>query len=231
MRLIALGDSLSWGEHNWPRKLANELGCELINFALPGAQNLLEIHFLKDWLVDNDFRNDDVIMWQIGYSKEPVVSVGLENIEKIQRSNELSRQTFGVDDHMFINYRFDNSQRITLFHMSPMISKFVRRKHPIDDGEVLENLLLMFNLIKKLCPRILIIRGSHDINFVTPDHWENMKKFFVKQHIDYVDEAIVDWCKNKDLPFMADNLHPAPEAINIYANEVLYPKLKELGWI
>lgn len=231
MRLITLGDSLTWGDHNWPKALSKTLNCELINFALPGAQNLLEIHFLKDWLIDNDFQSDDIVIWQIGYSKEPVVNIGLEYLEKVQRSNELSKATFAVDDHMIINYRLDNSQRITLFHMSPLLNKFVRRKHPIDDIEVLENLLFMFNIVKKLCPKILIMQGSNEINFVTPEHWENMKKFFIQQKIDYLDESLIDWCRDNNLPFLADNLHPAEEALNIYANEVLYNKIKELKWI
>jgi hypothetical protein len=231
MRLITLGDSLTWGDHNWPKALSKKLDCELINFALPGAQNLLEIHFLKDWLIDNDFQSDDIVIWQIGYSKEPVVNVGLEHLEKIQRSNEISRATFAVDDHMIINYRLDNSQRITLFHMSPMIGKFVRRKEPIDDVEVLENLLFMFNIVKKLCPKILIIQGSVGINFVTEEHWNNIKKFLVQQRIDYLDDTIIGWCRDKNLPFLADNLHPAEEALSIFTNDVLYVKLKNLGWV
>ncbi len=231
MRLITLGDSLSSGDHNWPRHLANKLNCELINFALPGAQILLEIHFLKDWLIDNDFQPDDIVIWQLGYSKEPVVNIGIEHLEKVQRSNDLSRKNFGVDDHMIINYRLDNSKRITLFHMSPMINKFVRRKHPIDDIEVLENLLFMFNIIKKLCPRLLVIKGRDEENFVIPEYWEKIKKFLSQQGIDFSDDSIYNWCSNRSLPFMGDNLHPAEESLRMYATESLYPKLKDLGWI
>jgi hypothetical protein len=229
MRLITLGDSLTAGTHSWSVPLSNKLNCELINFALPASQDLLQVHLFQQWLLDNDFETNDIVVWQIAFSKDPVVNVPSENLEKIKRASAHAMRAFKLHDHLFNENKIDKSERISLLYISPIFGKFVNRKHPVDEPEVLQNLLFTFNIIRKLCPKLLIIRGRDE--FVSPDNWERMKDIFSQKGIAWSDDSVHDWVKRNKMPLLADGVHPTVESMNIYAMNVIYPKFKELGWI
>jgi hypothetical protein len=228
MRLITLGDSLSSGDHSWPNLLSQELNCNLVNFALPASQNLLQIQLMQDWLLYNDLSNDDIIIWQIGWSSHPVVYIGTEHWDKIERANRIVKNKMGISHYHFKNNIIDNKLRISLLPVSPILHKFTNRKRPNDDAEVLQSLLFMFNIIKKICPKILIIKGNDD--FVKDIHWNNMTSFLERKNIAFLNESIYTWCIENGLSIGPDS-HPTTESLRVYKDNVLIPKLRRVGWL
>ena len=228
MRLIVLGDSLSAGNSNWPELLSKDLNCELINFAKPAIQNLLQIQILQDWLLENKLFFDDIIIWQIGWSLHETVHVGIEHINKIERFERIIKNKIGISQYHIRNNLIDDEQRISLLPVSPLQHKFFDRKRKSDEAEILQNLLFMFFIIKKMCPKILIVRGTDD--FVKYEYWTNMEKFFKEKNIDYLNESIYNWCIKENLEIGIDN-HPTTESLRVYIDKVLYPKIKSLGWL
>ncbi len=239
MRLIALGDSLTSKDKNWPNPLSEQLNCELINFGITASQNLLQIQIFQDWLLDNDLKADDIVIWQIGMSSDPVIAVGPEHTNRVERLERIMQNKFFMS-HYFMRdeNKIDNERRINLLHVSPMYRKFNTTSHPNPEADVLQNMLFIFLMIKKMCPRLLVVLGADWM--IKKEHWENMKKFFGEKNIDFVDESIVSWCIDKKLQFLEDLMesptshprgHPTEESVKIYTDEVLLPKLKSLGWI
>jgi len=228
MRLITLGDSLSSGEYNWPKLLSQELNCNLINFALPASQNLLQIQLMQDWLLHNDLLEDDIVIWQIGWSSHQIVHIGTEHWDKVERANKFIKNKIGISHYHFKNNIIDNKMRISLLPISPILHKFINRKRPNDNAEVLQNLLFMFNIIRKLCPKLLVIKGND--GFVKTEHWNNMTNFLERKNIAFLNESIYTWCIENGLPIGPDR-HPTKESLRVYKDNILIPKLKSLGWI
>ena len=228
MRLITLGDSLSHGDHSWPNLLSQDLNCSLVNFALPASQNLLQSQLMQDWLLHNDLSNNDIVIWQIGWSNHQLIHVGTEHWDKIERANRFVKNKMGISHYHFKNNIVDNKLRISLLPVSPILHKFTNRKRPNDDAEVLQNLLFMFVMIKKLCPKLLIIKGNDD--FVKDYHWENITNFLTRKNIDLLNESIYTWCIENGLSIGPDS-HPTEESLRVYKDNILIPKLRSLGWI
>lgn len=227
MRLITLGDSATAGCHNWPTHLSEKLNCELVNLAKPASQNLLQVQLMQEWLLDNELLSNDIIIWQIGFSADPVVHISFEHWDQVERAERLTQKTFRISHYHVKENKIDNEKRISLMHISPIIGKFNKRKLPNDEAEVLQTLLFMFVILKKLCPRLLIMRGRDD--FVKEHYWDNMKKILKEKNIDYIDKSIVDWCVENNLDI--EYHHPTTTSIDIYTTNVLYPKLFSLGWL
>ena len=232
MRLITLGDSVTNGDWNWPGPLSKKLNCELINLAIPGAQNYTLIQIMQDFLLNNDLRSDDIVIWEIAYSWKPKVRLGIEYLEEAENIEQSMKQNNSVYQHYAITpYKnlVDKKHRIDLIDISPMLERFVRLELPRDRANTLQNLLFMFNVIKMMCPNLLIIQAKKE--FIRKDElWIRMKEIFTEKDIAFLDDGIIDWCEKNNLDFH-DPLHPTQRSMYIYAMHVLYPKLRELGWI
>ena len=230
MRLITLGDSFSFGSWGWPELLSNDLNCELLNFAVRAAQNSVQVQLIQDWLIHNNFKKDDIVIWAIGLSWAPLVNISLDYLNEVNKHNEEIKKQYGVLHYHLRDNIIDNKQRISLLHISPIINDFSNIKELSDEPESLQLLLFMFIIIKKLCPKILIFRAKND--FVSnKEYWTNLTKHFKENNIEYIDNSIVDWCKDENLDFYPDNFHPTKQSMHIYTQKILYPKLKSLGWI
>jgi len=228
MRLITLGDSgsLSWG---WPGFLSEDINYELINFAISGATNLLQIQLFQDWLLDNNLEKDDIVIWQIGWSNYPVVHIGIEHWDKVERAERIMKKYMATSQYHLRDNKIDKKPRISLLRNSPILHKFTNRKKSNDVPEVLQNLLFMFNIIKIMCPRLLVVKGKDGM--VSDEHWENMRNFFLEKNINFLDKSLHQWCKDRDLEFFPDNEHVTEPSNRIVARELIYPNLKSLGWI
>jgi len=239
MRLIALGDSLTSKDNSWPNPLSKQLDCELINFGITASQNLLQIQLFQDWILDNDLKADDIIIWQIGMSSDPVIAVGLEQKSRVERLERRVQKKFSMSHyHLRGNNKIDKTERFNLLHISPMYRKLNTMSHPNPEADVLQTMLFMFTMMKLVCPRVLVVLGADWM--IKKEHWENMKEFFVKKDIAFLDKSIVTWCSENNLQFLEDLFevptshprgHPTKESFEIYTEQVLLPKLKSLGWI
>lgn len=232
MRLITLGDSLTNGDWNWPTPLAQKLKCPLINFAIPGTQNALCIQKMQDFILNDELKEDDIVIWEMTLSWKPVVRIRLEHLEEAERIRQEMKENNSEFEHFALtNYKnkIDDKHRIDLIDISPMLNKFILLDAPRDIPNQLQNLLFMFYIVKKMCPRLLVIQAKK-IFIKDEDYWVKMREYLKEKDIEFVDEGILDWCEEMNLDFK-DPLHPTPKSMSIYAMQVLHPKLKQLGWL
>ena len=227
MRLITLGDSGAAGFESWTKKLSVKLNCELINFAKPASQILLQIQLLQDWLIDNEIYNDDIIIWQIGWSYHPVTHISYEELPKVKKADRFIEKRLSIPHYLLRDNKIDNNKRISLLPISPVLHKFSNRKKEIDKAEVLHQFLFMLVILKKICSRILIIHGQNE--FLEEEHWTRLKDHLVAKDIDFVEEGMYNWCVRNNLE--TQFFHPTNESYGTYTENVLVPKLKDLGWI
>ena len=232
MRLITLGDSVTNGDWNWPKPLSRRLNCELINLAIPGAQNSTLIQIMQDFMLNQDLKEDDIIIWEIAYSWKPKVRLSMEYLDEVDLLEQQMKKNNSVYQHYAITpfkNIVDNQHRIDLIDISPMLEDFIKLELPRDRANTLQNLLFMFDVIKMICPKLLIIHAKRE--FIRKDElWVRMRDLLMKRDIAFLDDGIIDWCEKNKLDFN-DPLHPTERSMFIYAMHVLYPKLKELKWI
>ena len=129
MRLITLGDSGAAGNNTWTKQLSDKLNCELINFAKPASQILLQIQLIQDWLIDNDLKNDDIIIWQIGWSLHSVVHIEHDHIEKVIKADRFVKNKLFISHYHLRDNKIDKKKRISLLPISPILHKFSNRKN------------------------------------------------------------------------------------------------------
>ena len=99
MRLITLGDCLVTniaGSVTWVQQLSRDLNCEYISFGIMSSQNLLQIQLMQDWLLDNDLKEDDIVIWQIGFSYHPLVHISEEYYDIVKKVDERIRRKIPV---------------------------------------------------------------------------------------------------------------------------------------
>lgn len=223
MRLIVLGDSFTHGNEGWADYLSKKLNRELVNLAERASSNELQVKLMQEFLLDNDIKND-IVIWQIGMSWRPWTRVGIENLEKVKRIDRLMMAKGLYHYVSKFKNKFDNDYRIDLLDLSPMN----KNKDNLDEPQILQDMLFMFYMINKTNSKILIFRGQTD--FISNEHWEILKELLNKKNIPFLEETLVDWCKQNNLSFSKDNWHPTTESYQKFCDEIFIPKLIELQW-
>jgi len=230
MRLITLGDSMSLGKTPWPCILSDMINFELINLAKPASQNLFQSQLFQDWMLDNDLKHDDIVIWQISASSGPVLTLENEHLDKLERTEKLIQKKFSMSHyHIKDKNKIDGQPRINLLSVSPLYRRFENTIESHTEVDTLQHLLFMFVIIKKICPRLLIVVGMDWA--IKSEHWESMTAFLAEKQIDFLDKSIMSWCRENNLDFLEDQIHPTPNSFKTYTSNVLFEKLKELNWI
>ena len=229
MRLITTGDCATSGDFTWAKRLADLTNRELINLAEPGSQNSLQIKIMQDFILNDEIRKDDIIIWEVCDTWKPHVRITNVYKDKADRANRL------LQKHRYVHYhtsryrnKIDNEHRLDLLSSSPMLRDFINKEFE-DEAQCLEDIFFMLIVLKIMCPQTMIIRGSTN---ETPkqQYWEKLRILLKEKNIEYIDDSIGDWCRDENLEFV-DPVHPTEASMHVFAERVMYTKLKELGWI
>jgi hypothetical protein len=93
----------------------------------------------------------------------------------------------------------------------------------------LYSLLWHLNGVKRENKKLLVLFGWDDV-FHLPFAKKQALKFFKDKDIDFISPSILDWTVNQGYEPGSTN-HPSLDGYYAFTNEVLVPKLKDLGWI
>lgn len=223
--LLTLGCSLTY-DIGMKEKLADMLGYDLHNLAQTAGSNGLQIAKFHEYILRNSIAEDDVILWQITSPTRNHVRLYPNSSNTIEVKKIQERDFTPKDRYHFIqnSYNiFDNLSRLDMLCNSPYSLV------DFDTNEQLQNILTNIILCGKAYKKTLIMFG-----------WSNMfskyeKDIFCdsldKHNINYIEEFYVDWVRSKNLKMWDDDYHPAPESGALYAEQVIYDKIKKLSWI
>ena len=226
MKFIVLGNCIS-SARGWPETIAKELNYELVNLAIAGGGNDLQINLMKDYLIDNKLNPTDIIIWQIASLDSLTLRVGMDYYPEAKLLND-NMPRFINHFVMKSKNKFDNKYRIDLLFHSPM-RKLARNPLLEDNIQQFQELLFMFTILKSLGARLLITKGKYDD--VLPDDWETFKTLLTERDIPYMEETVIDWCKKEGLCFFKMNPIPTRRSRMEFGRRVIIPKLQSLGWL
>ena len=222
MKLITLGCSLT--HHKGVKEtLAKLLNLKLLDLAYGAGSNHLQISKLHDLLISNQIDKNDIIYWQVTAINRPYKRMPYVYLNKVtQIQNSKFAKSNCVHYVESIENIFDNNKRIDLLSNSPGLTK------GFDVEQHLQELLATMILLKSFCFKLIIVFGWKN---VMPDtYFVRFKNILQEYKIDYIEQPYLEYAVNNKLE-MLDDMHPAESAGKQYANEIIYPALKELGWI
>lgn len=227
-KLITLGCSLTH-QDGWKERTALLTNRTLVNFAQSAGSNGLQINRLHEYIINNNIDENDIVIWQITASGRMPL--------RLNPDQQLLEEIIEIDETQFTPGRnchyvksvpnlFDNQPRIDILCNSPIINR--PQIIEFDCRQELQTLVSTLILLSKSHKKLLIFFGWSKMLPVT--HNSIFVNTLIKHKINYIDNPYVDWAKSNNKTFR-DDTHPSQLAGEQFTDEVILPKLSELGWI
>ncbi len=220
-RLIVLGCSLSaWGfKKTWGEELSNQSNLCLVNLAIPGSSNQLQMKRFQEFLLNDNITDNDIIIWQI---------TGASRSHKRRKSE-------GIVPHILNKIRPAPGtvvSSVNLLNSCQQVDYLFYHKECkdvlVDSAEVLQELLFYFKIIKKFTNNLLVIKGWDQA--IPKAFHKTFDNYLISNKIDFLDKSIFSYTIENNLP-LQDDTHPDEEAYVHFANNYLKEELTKLGWL
>ena len=221
MKLITLGCSLT-ALNGVKEELATLINADLLNLSHSAGSNQLQVNRLHDLILNGQLDSTDIVYWQITsvFRKYERLQMNrFDEIDKIQKKQFVDPYHHYVCDSKNI---FDNELRIDLLCNSPVKIK------EIDVNQDLQMLLATIIMLSHITPKIIIVFGWKNVMF--DNQLDIFKNYLTNNHINFIDQLYLEYAIDNKLKMLND-MHPADSAGKQYAKEIVYPKLRSLGWI
>lgn len=227
-KLITLGCSLTH-QNGWKERTALLTNRTLVNFAQGAGSNGLQINRLHEYIINNSIEENDIVIWQITASGRMPL--------RLNPDQQLLKEIIEIDETQFIPIDnthyvktvpnlFDGIPRIDILCNSPIINR--PQVLEFDPRQELQTLVSTLILLSKSHKKLLIFFGWSNI---LPEKYKSIFANILRKHeINYIDNPYVDWARSNNKTFR-DDTHPSQLAGEQFTDEVILPKLSELGWI
>lgn len=230
------------------RTLANLNGSEYLNYSISstGLQKLNQ-RFSEYML--SEYREDDIILWQFtNYARKFYDFLLPETIdkdkcgisfEKFNSETYYINNTNNIDfykDFYSLSYLSHHPALSTMDYFTPGANG---TRIPVIEGmsyntmQHIVDSLANLKTIKRMGNPVLCWFGWYGCLTIEShkklwDHNPKVEKHLNDMGVDFIKERYLEWTIKKNLPQL-DTTHPCPfKAAPIYAEKVLYPKLKEI---
>jgi len=226
MKLFTFGCSLT-DYKGVKEKLSELLNVEVVNSSQSAGSNQLQVKRFQKLILENEIKSDDIIYWQVTFMfrrYRRLMKHHLEHIEDIQRN---SFKYEGVHFLSQVKNVFDNDIRIDLMSNSPWLEKYLDESE-VDYNEELQTLLSNLAIAKKVTKKMIVVFGWDEV--VPMEYMIIFKKYLDKHKIEYIDETYLSYTLRNKLKFSDNEYpgHPTPESAYVFAESVVYPKLKQI---
>ena len=223
-KLFTLGCSLTWGM-GWKELLSRKHNLQLVNSAMFAGSNDLQIRRIHSYIVNNQINKDDIIIWQLTSTQRSSFSVidpmWIEVLDNVHREDEDA--VYYIDAPK--NY-FDNAVHKDVLSNHPQIVKYSSYYNATAMlQELLSTIILLNNTYN-----ILITIGWEGALSDDDNTYNNVMRLLEVNKVPHLKESYLSWAIRTHQT-LDDDFHPSMDASEIYGDEILIPKLQELGWI
>ena len=222
-KLVTLGCSIT-SRCGVKERLSKLLNLKNLDLSHSAGSNQLQVKRLFELFLNNQIEKDDTVCWQITSVYRNYLRLELDSQQQVE---DIQKSSFKDSYHHHYTYSknkniFDQKNRIEILCNSPLVI------NEFDANDELQNLLGTIILLKQYCKKLMVVFGWKEV--MSTDQEKIFKKLLNEYDIDYVDNYFLEFSKDKNMPMM-DDRHPGLEAGALYAEEVIYKKIKNLGWI
>ena len=258
MRLITFGCSLSgqgalsinepeghkYGGLKYPGlvpSLAEFLDVEYVNYATAAGSNQYSLERFQNYYI-TDYRPDDIILFQLTSVIRESISIRPINPSKHPESDSMDRHvcldpnfTITRDDAFLGCSRSNLKHNVHLLSNHPLMKNQQLRTKLDHHGrtnpnELYSRLTSTFHLLHKTHKKFLVWLGWYEaLSGYDGVYHEYYEKYLNDNNIpNLLSTPYLDWCTDRNLP-LYDDMHPDPETSGrMYAEKVLFPKVKSL---
>lgn len=226
--LLTFGCSLTY-DPGVKERLSELLGYNLISYAQMAGSNGLQINRFHERIFTSTIDTTDIVYWQITSPYRNAVRLYpypniVSEIEKVQEEEfaPTNRYHFVKDSYNV----FDKLPRYDMLCNSPW-SNVGHENFDLNDQ--LQNIVSNIVLCSKIYPKTLVVYGWKSM--FNDAQLETINYFFDKHNVHVLDTFYLDWVVDKRLNMWDNDCHPDKEAGAKFAEEVVYPKMKELNFI
>jgi hypothetical protein len=194
-----------------------------------GAHNMQFVRY-GNGIYDGSISGDDVVVWQMTdpmrhginvredhrLKKKPNIKpyAGNLTIKNIYTNKEMGLYTNHLLHQFYEGDGLNEAIKITSYRD--------------ENQDTIYSLLLAISGIKRTNNKLLVVFGW-DACVPTPCK-DMMIDFFIKNDIDYIITSIFDWTIEQGYE-QSWSYHPGMDGYRAFTNEILEPRLKQLGWI
>ena len=217
-RLITLGCSLTH-HPGWANFLSSSLNIRLINLSESSSSNMLQVIRYREFILDHGLLKSDLVIWQITalHRRHRRIILDDQWNSKIKFSVKRTNSPYVQSTRNL----FDSQTRIDFLSHSNYAENLG------DESQVLEDLLFHFITVKRHTRNFLVVFGWDGV--ISTNNVTQFKQQLTHHKINYIEQPIVDWCKENKLVFHDDGTHPTNESHCRYAKEIILPELTRLN--
>ena len=220
-RLITLGCSLTH-QIGWADHVAEKLRLPLLNLAVSSGSNHIQVSAMKRMILKDEIDPSDLIIWQITSVERPPADAKFTLLNESMCKKE-PKGSYSISNDVNL---FDNLKRIHFLSHTAQARSSYKQKWVNDLEQRMEDLLFVLRSTKNVSPNLLVVFGWNEI--FPKGTFKIFKEYLNKFNIKYIDETIVDWCRDKGLDFNGeDKTHPSHSSYQIYADTFILPKIKQ----
>jgi len=233
-KLVFLGDSFTNNDYmkenfgHWTNKLADDLGCEFLNFGVSNGNNNTQNKLLENYILSDDYSADDIFLWQSSYEKRSTLF--LKKSQKLINILDQIQQKYDTKIYENIPTFFDNSDseivNIKKFPETlPIMTKYGLDFPQSIDKLELQEMLLIILLLSKLNHKVFLFLGWQDC--ISSDYVKQIKSK-TNNNFKFIDVPIKEWCIENNLLMADDGEHPDFESTYAWSNKFLKPELEKI---
>jgi len=233
-KLFTLGCSLTFS-YGWKDVLSRKIGFELVNSAMYAGSNDLQIRRIHSYIVNDQISEDDILIWQITSKMRYTFSIDMcpewqRSLDYIPNKNpdpNWANCQYYIDAPVNV---FDGKQHVDVLSNHPLATKASSYFDPTQALEELLSTIILLNNSHKL----LVFVGWPG---ALDEDYESYNPFIdalAAHNVPHLPESMLEWVIRTDHDLDEEDptgLHPTMESSEAYANQVLYPKLQDLGWV
>ena len=232
-KLFTLGCSLTH-PYGWKDVLSDKIGHNLVNSAMYASSNNLQVRRIHSYIVNDQIRKDDIIIWQITSQARYSFSVAMSkqwqkalSYTPYRPASKYSNMQYHIDAP--VNY-FDGASHVDVLSNHPLAEK---ASSYYDAPQSMEELLSTIILLNKNYKVLVFVGWAGALN----DGFDTNDKFIgalINNNVPNLTESMMEWVIENDLSLDKDDptgLHPSQETSELYGAVVIYQKLVDLGWV
>jgi len=238
--LITLGCSLTPFHKNLPNSWANPLKDQLcpdkhVQFSFGGGGNQQLLDYLDRYMLENNLENTTIAYQITGITR----GGGIYSDSILANNNEIlhpqEKTEPGSNKGTWQEYDcYFGSKKTTLWCGDFETHKKQMQIH--DPDILLTRIVSTLSMLSLAGANVFAFRGwagalADDQERWFPgasakiahQRWAKCKKAFDRHGVDYIDECLVEWCKEMDLEF-CDDWHPTGESSYMFADKFIVPR-------
>ena len=221
-KLITLGCSLTY-HGGWNIPLAELLKYELYDTSMYASSNIMQVNIFNNLLITDQIKQNDILIWQLtGQLRSGFSLIRTPNWH--ERLDDTPDYNDGCE--YYINLpanHFDNLPRTHILSNHPLT-----KIHMYDWPQELEATMSTIIMSSKLF-KVLVFVGWDGALTEIHDNYNKVIDLLENNEVPHIKESCLSWHIRNKLELKNDS-HPLQTNGHLYAEQVLYPKLQELGW-